>query len=169
MDCTGLLISITMLSCACMCLCTRTKDTNYVAICQMEHIAHFYLAECVSVCVCVYVCSFEVPQRYQILADMPKWTYCRLGRWREPVRSLGNSVSPSPPREQITKMFNWEGKKKKNSTPVFREFDELTRLLTRITNEPVSTFSYLNLFVLPYSNIYLVKKWYLLSSILSLS
>lgn len=48
---------------------------------------------------CVRVCVFEVPQRYQILADMPNWTYCRLGRWRGPKRSFGNNVPPSPPGE----------------------------------------------------------------------
>lgn len=48
---------------------------------------------------CVRVCVFEVPQRYQILADMPNWTYCRLGRWREPKRSFGNNVPPSPPED----------------------------------------------------------------------
>lgn len=63
------LISILMQICVCMFVFkwTSTNGTTYEAICQMEHI------------VCAYVCLFEVPQRYQTLAHMPKWTYCRLG------------------------------------------------------------------------------------------
>ncbi len=64
---------------------------------------------CVRVCMWLFVCLFEVSQRYQILADMPNWTYCRLGRWKGLSDRLA-TMSSSPIGEQITKTFSSQGK-----------------------------------------------------------
>ncbi len=104
MKCTGVLISSIMLMCVCMCTSGQVQKVPI-----MRQSAKWSTLQ-TRLCVCVWV--FEVPQRYQILAGMPNWTYCRLGRWREPEQSLGNNVSPSPPGEQITKMFSSQGMKK---------------------------------------------------------
>lgn len=80
MNCTEIFITTSMLLCVCMCLC-RSGRVQKVPTMRQN-------AKWSKVQICVCLCVFEVPQRYQILADMPNWTYCRLGGWRGPSDHL---------------------------------------------------------------------------------